>query len=50
MSRSLITFIYKDEMFEFSKQRTSINTVLDAFSSLCGFYADDISFEKEKTT
>ena len=49
MSRSLITFIYKDEVFEFSKQRTSINTVLDAFSSICGFYADDILLEKENT-
>lgn len=49
MSRSLITFIYKDEMFEFSKQRTSVNTVLDAFSSICGFYADDILLEKENT-
>lgn len=49
MSRNLITFIYKDEMFEFSKQRTSVNTVLDAFSSICGFYADDILLEKENT-
>ena len=49
MSRSFITFIYEDEMFEFLKQRTSVNSVLDAFSSICGFYADDILLEKENT-
>jgi len=47
MSRNLISIIYSDEMFEFSTKTASINTVIDAFGYICGFYADDILFMKE---
>lgn len=49
MSRRKITITYSDKMFDSSEKRASVNTVLDAFGCICGFYADDILFVKEQS-
>lgn len=46
MSRSQAT--NSEEITEYSEKRVLINTVLDAFCFICGFYADDILSMKEQ--
>ena len=49
MSRKQVTITYINEMLENPEIRTLINTILDAFCYICGFYADDILFVGEQS-
>ena len=49
MTRRQVSIIYNNDMLENPEIRALINTVIDAFCSFCGLYADDILFVKDQS-